>query len=123
MEDKKPIDVFYDMDIAQICQHFSKSRNTVDKAIAKLVKDNPDLLSFLSNKSREELLKNKDLQNQSIKEMLLEGTTPTNDNFKNFAFTPNGFTVYFNRYQVAPYSYGSFYIIIPYSELNINRRS
>ena len=36
------IDVFYDMDIAQICQHFSKSRNTVDKAIAKLVKDNPD---------------------------------------------------------------------------------
>ena len=49
--------------------------------------------------------------------------TRKNDNFKNFAFTPNGFTVYFNRYQVAPYSYGSFYIIIPYSELNINRRS
>lgn len=42
MEEKKPIDVFYDMDIAQICQHFSKSRNTVDKAIAKLIKDNPD---------------------------------------------------------------------------------
>lgn len=42
MEEKKPIDVFYDMDIAQICQHFSKSRNTVDKAIAKMVKDNPD---------------------------------------------------------------------------------
>lgn len=39
---KEPIDVYYDMDIAQICQHFSKSRNTVDKAIAKLVKDNPD---------------------------------------------------------------------------------
>lgn len=43
MTDKdQSIDVFYDMDIAQICQHFSKSRNTVDKAIAKLVKDNPD---------------------------------------------------------------------------------
>lgn len=36
------IDVFYDMDIAQICQHFSKSRNTVDKAVAKLIKDYPD---------------------------------------------------------------------------------
>ena len=36
------IDVYYDMDVAQICQHFNKSRNTVDKAIAKLVKDNPD---------------------------------------------------------------------------------
>lgn len=42
MEQNKAIDVFYDMDIAQICQHFSKSRNTVDKAVAKLVKDNPD---------------------------------------------------------------------------------
>lgn len=40
-ENQEPIDVYYDMDIAQICQHFSKSRNTVDKAIAKLVKDNP----------------------------------------------------------------------------------
>ncbi len=37
------IDVFYDMDIAQICQHFNKSRNTVDKAVAKLVKDFPDM--------------------------------------------------------------------------------
>lgn len=36
------VDVFYDMEIAQICQHFSKSRNTVDKAVAKLVKDYPD---------------------------------------------------------------------------------
>ena len=41
-EIEKTIDVYYDMDIAQICQHFNKSRNTVDKAIAKLVKDNPD---------------------------------------------------------------------------------
>lgn len=42
MPEDAPIDVYYDMDIAQICQHFNKSRNTVDKAIAKLVKDNPD---------------------------------------------------------------------------------
>lgn len=42
LENEKPIDVFYDMDISQICQHFSKSRNTVDKAVAKLVKDYPD---------------------------------------------------------------------------------
>lgn len=41
-ENNNAIDVYYDMDIAQICQHFNKSRNTVDKAIAKLVKDNPD---------------------------------------------------------------------------------
>lgn len=41
-EQNTPIDVFYDMDIAQICQHFNKSRNTVDKAVAKLVKHYPD---------------------------------------------------------------------------------
>lgn len=37
-----PVDVYYDMEIAEICQHFSKSRNTVDKDVAKLVKDYPD---------------------------------------------------------------------------------
>ena len=36
------IDVYYDMDIAQICAHFGKSRNTVDKAVAKLVKNYPN---------------------------------------------------------------------------------
>ncbi|MDD7280480.1 hypothetical protein [Floccifex sp.] len=42
MEENKTIDVYYDMDIAQICQQFNKSRNTVDKAVAKLIKDYPD---------------------------------------------------------------------------------
>ncbi len=41
-ENNSPIDVYYDMDIAQICQHFNKTRNTVDKAVAKLVKLNPN---------------------------------------------------------------------------------
>ncbi|MBP3853963.1 MAG: hypothetical protein J6D18_05275 [Erysipelotrichaceae bacterium] len=41
-EQESTVDVFYDMEIAQICQHFSKSRNTVDKAVAKLVKDFPE---------------------------------------------------------------------------------
>ena len=39
---KDSIDVYYDMEIAQICEHFHKSRNTVDKAVAKLIKDHPD---------------------------------------------------------------------------------
>lgn len=41
-DDHSPIDVYYDMDIAQICAHFGKSRNTVDKAVAKLVRNYPD---------------------------------------------------------------------------------
>lgn len=41
-DNNSPIDVYYDMDIATICQHFNKSRNTVDKAVAKLVRHYPD---------------------------------------------------------------------------------
>lgn len=41
-DQNSPIDVYYDMDIAQICAHFGKSRNTVDKAVAKLVKNYPE---------------------------------------------------------------------------------
>lgn len=42
LEFDESIDVYYDMDIAQICQHFGKTRNTVDKAVAKLIKEYPD---------------------------------------------------------------------------------
>lgn len=41
-DNNSPIDVYYDMDIATICQHFNKSPNTVDKAVAKLVRHYPD---------------------------------------------------------------------------------
>lgn len=41
-QENDAIDVYYDMDINQICQHFGKTRNTVDKAVAKLVKAYPD---------------------------------------------------------------------------------
>lgn len=41
-ENDEMVDVYYDMEIAQICELFSKSRNTVDKAVAKLVKDYPN---------------------------------------------------------------------------------
>lgn len=46
--------------------------------------------------------------------MLLEGTKPTKDNFKNFVFTEDGYIFYFERYQVAPYSSGDISLIVPY---------
>ena len=55
-EEASAIDVYYDMDIAQICQHFNKSRNTVDKAIAKLVKDNPELQHFCDDCRKQKAL-------------------------------------------------------------------
>lgn len=41
-DSNQPVEVYYDMEIAEICEMFSKSRNTVDKAVAKLVKNYPD---------------------------------------------------------------------------------
>ena len=46
--------------------------------------------------------------------MLLEGTKPTKENFKNFVFTEDGYIFYFERYQVAPYSSGDISLLIPY---------
>ena len=54
--------------------------------------------------------------------MILDGTLPKKENFSNFAFTDKGLLVFFNRYQIAPYSFGSFNITIPYSDLDILKR-
>ena len=42
LENEKPIDVFYDMDISQICQHFLNQEIQQIRQLAKLVKDYPD---------------------------------------------------------------------------------
>ena len=81
--------------------------------IDSLVKENPSILMMLSNESRNLLSKNAHIVDT---EMLLEGTKPVSKNFSSFVFTPSGLKVYFPPYQVAPYSSGSFQIVIPYSK-------
>ncbi len=44
--------------------------------------------------------------------MLMEGTTPVAENFSVFTFTKENVTIYFNQYQVAPYSMGQSSITI-----------
>ncbi len=87
-----------------------------------LLKENNNILDILSKKSRAILAKNSDLKQGNIQDMILDGTLPKKENFSNFAFTDNGLLVFFNRYQIAPYSYGSFNIIIPYSDFDILKR-
>ena len=54
--------------------------------------------------------------------MLLEGTSPKEENFKNFAFSKDGLILFFEQYQVAPYSEGSFRVVIPYDKIKeLNR--
>lgn len=80
--------------------------------ISDLVLKNASILDILSRESRKILINNKGIVN---KDMLLEGTMPNASNFSNFVFTQQGLLLYFLPYQVAPYSSGSFKIVIPYS--------
>lgn len=88
--------------------------------IDSLLKKNENLLTVLSEESRKRLMENKAFQDtyfENIERMFLEGTEPKKENFQNFAFTSEGLLLLFENYQIAPYSYGSFRITIPYASL------
>lgn len=89
---------------------------TIDDLITK----DKDIINKLSILSREYLSKNKIFNDEIVKEMMLEGTKKKKENFSNFAFTDNGLMILFERYQIAPYYFGDYHIIIPYSKLNLN---
>lgn len=87
--------------------------------INTLIKNNSNILKELSNYTYKTLSNKKIFQNQVVNNMLKEGTLPTTDNFKNILFTDKGLIIYFERYQIAPYYYGDYNIIVPYEDLSI----
>lgn len=56
----------------------------------------------------------------SLKEMINQGTAPTFENFENFNFDPQGLTIYFGKYQVAPGAAGSLTVRITKALLEQN---
>ena len=84
--------------------------------IGILSNDNKNLLKQLSDKVSKILSSNPNIVDE---ELFKEGLKPVEDNFKNIIFTPNGFKIFIPQYQIAPYSSGSFQVIIPYSKVNI----
>ena len=60
------------------------------------------------------------VSNSDVKEMLMDGTSPKTDNFKKIALTDEGIIIFFERYQIAPYYFGDYNILISYSKLNLN---
>jgi len=92
-------------------------------SINSLVQENDSILEILSKESIARLREDKKFQGaeyENIQDMVLEGTRPTLENFRNFAFSKDGLIVFFENYQVAPYVYGSFEVTIPYSTLGID---
>ena len=83
-------------------------------SIADLEKTYPAILSIFSRYSREILMDNPGIVNSS---MLFEGTKPTLENFSHFVFTSQGILIFFEHYQVAPYSSGEFQVLIPYEKI------
>ena len=99
---------------------YNKEKNQII-TISNLAKDNADLLKILSEESRAILKKYPSFQTSYFqKDMLMEGTEPRLENFRNFAFSKEGLIIFFEQYQVAPYSDGSFRVVIPYQKLNLN---
>lgn len=87
--------------------------------IETLNKDYPELIKKLSELSYNKLKENEIIKQINSEDMLKDGTKPTLENFRNFAFTKEGMRIFFEKYQVAPYVAGEFEILIPYEELGI----
>ncbi len=101
-------------DIFTLC--YDKDKNKI-VTINDLVHKNKDLLEKLSKNTREILMKDKRIISL---DMLFYGTEANERCFSKFAFSKDGFIVFFTVYEVAPYSQGEFEVIIPYSKLNLN---
>lgn len=88
--------------------------------IENLTKKNKNILNDLSEYSYDFISKKKEFKRENILEMLKDGTRPLESNFKNILFSRDGLILYFERYQIAPYYYGDYNILIPYSDICLN---
>lgn len=98
---------------------YDKVNNTIID-IDYLINNDIVKLNELSSLSREYLSHNKVFDNTDIKDMLFKGTTSDKNNFKRFIFTDKGIIIFFERYQIAPYYFGEYNILIPYEKVNFN---
>ena len=85
-----------------------ETNNIID--ITTLIKYNSKTLNVFSNYSRFNLMYDNKVEDIN---MLLEGTIPIINNFKNFVFSDN-IIIFFEEYQIAPYSSGIISLDIPY---------
>ena len=86
---------------------------TLDEILPKITK-HPDLQT-LSDLCRAQLRVTLDIEDNSfLVQTINEGTIPVADNFQIFTITPLGVSFYFPKYQVAPGSYGTQEVFLPF---------
>lgn len=88
--------------------------------LADVYAGNPEYLQTVSILTRADLEKQftaNDTFDDNVAVMLKEGTSPSEDNFKNFTITDiagkRSIIFYFDQYQVAPYVYGQPTVVLP----------
>ena len=77
-----------------------------------------DDLPILAELTKMQFAENPDVSNQMDTELFFNGTAPTKQNYQHFALKEEGFTVYFNKYQMLPGYYGIQSVTIPYDSLD-----
>ena len=86
---------------------------SLDQILKEIV--NPATLSTLSQVCENQLKMILEVQeDDSLEEMIQEGTKPIKSNFQVFTLSKEGVTFYFNKYQVGPGSLGIQTVFIPY---------
>lgn len=74
----------------------------------------PNILQFFSQQVQNQLKTNERISDMG---WMLEGTKPIPENYQNFVFSKNGIFVFFPPYQIAPYSSGTFQLLVPYDKI------
>jgi hypothetical protein len=95
------------------------TKNNKIVTISDLVKKNNGILKMLSKYSYDVLKQNPKIKEANQEELLVSGTKGVESNFEDFVFSNDGIIVFFEKYSVAPFSYGEFSVVVPYSRLDI----
>ncbi len=89
-------------------------KNGEELSLSDLFKENSDYLKIIADYTNGVLSK----APAANKELIDNGTKPTEDNFLRWNVKPNGLLFTFEEYQVAPYSSGAQTVLVPYAILN-----
>jgi len=74
-------------------------------------------LNILSTLTAKDLLEKYSEEGKEALDWIKEGTSAKEENFKNFGFNETELTIYFQSYQVGPYSLGEEEVTLPYLDI------
>jgi hypothetical protein len=86
--------------------------------LADLFSQESPFLPRISEFSRDVLFRKRGSEDTGFDDWIERGTTPSDENFKNFSITNSALKVLFSPYHVGPFAWGSHEILIPYDQMH-----